>query len=135
MASRMFALEDLLRLLGGDPPSTAWMMLDHESSEGLPYDKADLEWQAGIWARGAAGTLKDDNVIRVFEDDVAGEGIRDDLLQVGQADLFLDGDQLPRRLQWYNLAVVSVDPGGVSIVIGRTGRKQAAQLTRVNGYR
>jgi len=82
MASRMFALEDLPCLLGCDPPSTTWMVLDNETGEWLSHDKAYVEWQTGIWARGAAGTLKGDNVIRVFEDDVAGEGIRDHLLQV-----------------------------------------------------
>jgi len=106
VAPFVLGAQDLHRFCWRDPAGTTRVMLGHETGERLADDQADVERQAGVGARGAAGAIQYHDVIGVLQHNVAGEGVGDNLLQVGQADLSLDGDQLLCRLQGHDLAVV-----------------------------
>ncbi len=129
VAAFVLGAQDLHRLFRRDPAGTVRVVLGDETGERLADNEADVERLAGIGARGAAGALQDHDVIGVLQHDVAGAGVGEYLLQVGQADLFLDGDQLLGCLQWHDLAVVSIGEGDGIGTVGWPGRKQPGQPT------
>jgi hypothetical protein len=57
-------------------------------------------------------------VIGVAEDDVARQGVRDDVLQVVQLHVAPYADELLRRCQRDDLAVIGVGEGGHRLVGG-----------------
>ena len=58
--------------------------------------------------RGAAGAVQRDDMVGMLQHDVARQRVGDDLLQVAQVDILLDGDELGGRLERDDLAVIRV---------------------------
>jgi hypothetical protein len=108
MTPGVFTLEDFLRFITGDPPCPTRMMINNEARKRLTHNQTDLEGQARVGSRGATRTLKRYNMARIFEDDVACEGVRDHMLQILQLDLFLHHNQLASGIRGQDFAMVSV---------------------------
>jgi len=87
-------------------------MVGDKTGKGLADDQADVEGQTGIGPRSTAGTVEGDDVVRVLQHDVAGQAVRNGLLQVGQADVLIHSDQLLCPLQRHNFAMVGVSKRG-----------------------
>jgi hypothetical protein len=65
----------------------------------------------------------------MLQHNVASEGVGDNLFQVDEADLLLDGNELLCCLQWHDLAVVGIGSSNAIRALGRLGRKQPSQPT------
>ena len=89
------------------------MVLDGEGGERLADDEADIQRQAGIFHRLAAGAIQHGDMIGILEDDIARLLEGDDVFQVLKADLLVDGDQLARQIPAAALAVVAFGESGV----------------------
>ena len=58
VAARVLGLEDGHRLRAGDGARALRVVLEDEAGEGLADDQADVQWQAGVLARDAAGAIE-----------------------------------------------------------------------------
>lgn len=94
VAALLLCAENLHCFALTDPTGASRVVFNHKAGKGLTDDEANVEGLAGIRSRGATGALKHDDVIRVLEHNVAGQGVGDYVFQVGQGDVFFHGDQL-----------------------------------------
>ena len=113
MAPAMFRLEDRRRLFGGNPAAAAGMMIRYEGGEGLSHDQADIQGKTGIRADSTAGAFQGHDVIRLFQDQVSGQGIRNDPLKVIQANFPPHLDQPLGCLKGHHLAVIAIGKRGL----------------------
>ena len=74
--------QDLLRLVAGDPARALRLVFRHETGKRLADDQADVERQARIGPGAAARTVERNDVVGMLQNDVSGQRIGDDLLQV-----------------------------------------------------
>ncbi len=51
-------------------------------------------------------------MVRIFQDDVACSGVGDDLLEISQGDIFINGNELAGRIYGQDLAMVAVSESG-----------------------
>ena len=68
--------------------------------------QTDIQRLAGILLGHPAGAFQSDNMLRILEYDIPGLAVRDDSLQVFEADILLDCDQLFGSLEWHYLAMI-----------------------------
>ena len=108
MAALVLRFEDGDRFLPGNAARTVRLVLVHEAGKRLTDDQADVQGQAGIGFGRPAGTVQDHDVVGVLQDQGTGAFIGDDLLQVREADLFVDGDQPGGGLERDCLTVIGI---------------------------
>jgi len=84
------------------------MMIGHEACERLANDETHVERQAGILSHRPTRAFQGHDVIRLAHHDVARCGVGDDLLQVPQVDLCIQGDQSLGRLCRDDLAMIPI---------------------------
>ena len=94
MAAVVLGLQDAHCLVGRDPAGALGVVLDDKAGKGLTNDEAHIQRQARVVARHATGAVQDNNVVRVLKHNVTGQGVGNGLVQVGQSDVLIDGDQL-----------------------------------------
>ena len=101
-------------------------MLADEAGKRFADDQADVQGQARIRARGAAGARHGDDMVGVLQHDVPRRRVGDDMLQIAEIDVLLDSDELGGCRQRDDLAVVG---------IGETDRPLGAVGHRNDGRR
>ena len=84
------------------------LMLMHEAGERVADHQAHVDGRAGILHRRAAGTIEGHDAVGILHHDRARPLVGDNLLQVGQFDLFINQYQLPGQFKRHDLAVISV---------------------------
>ena len=94
MPTHLFSAQDFYCLVRIYPPRAVWVVVTNETGKGFSDDQAHIQGLAGIFLRGAAGTVQGNYVVWVFKHDISGLAVRDDLLQVLQVDVLLDRNQL-----------------------------------------
>ena len=68
--------------------------------------------EAGTGGRdGPARTFQGHDVLWILQDDITGEGVRDDLLQIGDFYIFMDGHQLHCRTERDYFAMIAIGIG------------------------
>lgn len=106
MTKLLFGLQNFDRLIRIDPPRAVGVVLIYKTGEGFADDQADIQRLTGILLGHPAGAFQSDNMLRILEYDIPGLAVRDDLLQVFEADILLDCDQLFGSLEWHYLAMI-----------------------------
>jgi len=81
-------------------------MFVQKTGERFTNDQADIQRLARVIIRCAARTFKSDNMSRVGEYEISSFSLGDNLLQVFQANFFLNCNQLFRSLQRDDLAMI-----------------------------
>lgn len=107
VAAGIFGAQDVDRFLGSDPAGALGMVFFDEAGERVADDQADIQRQAGIFARGAAGAVQGQDVLGVLENEIARLGIRNDFFQARKLDRFVDGYQLGGSLERNDFAVIA----------------------------
>src|SRR5512144_250408 len=88
VSALVLGFEDGKRFLSCDAPRTVGMMLVHKAGEGFADDQTDIQRQAWIRTRRAAGTVEHHDVIGIAHDDRSSTFVGDDLFKVRDGDLF-----------------------------------------------
>ena len=70
-------------------------------------------------------------MVGVLEHQIAGRGVGDDLFQIAQVHVLLNGDQLRRRIQGHDLAVVAIGKGRP---VRRIGAQQSRAAQETHGW-
>jgi len=127
VAAFVLGLEELEGFGPGEAAAAFGMMLEDEVYEGLADDHADLGGGARVGAEGAAGAFVGGQSKRRTEDDVAGDGVGDHLLEVCEGDVFVQVYNGGGMLGGEDLAVVMV--GDVLLpAFGEEGDELAHEL-------
>ena len=108
MPPLVFGLEEFQRLRLSESAAAVWIVLQDEIHEGLPDDHAHLGRLARMGASVPAGALVDGDIGRPFEYQVPGHRVGNDLLQLAQRYISVQGDNGASQLRRQHLAVVAV---------------------------
>ena len=76
VAALVLGGQDLDRLVRADPARPVGLVLADEAGKRLADDQADVQRQARLCARGAAGALQRDDMVGVLQHDVPREARR-----------------------------------------------------------
>jgi len=109
MPAGMLLVQQAERLGAGQLAAFGRMVLQHELGIRFPDEHADLSGLAGVGAGMPARAFKRDNPLRSLQDKAPGTFVRNDLLQVLQGNVPVDGDDLLRLLPGEDLAVIPGD--------------------------
>ncbi len=94
-----------------NPTAAPRVMIGDERGERLADDDADIERQAGVRPCAAAGAVEENQVVGVFEDQIARPRVGEDRFQPGQVKRFLQRHQTSGGRRQDDLAVVAVGEG------------------------
>ena len=104
----MFGLKNGNGFTGGDPPGPVGMVFGDKPGKRFANDQTHVDRGAGLGAGHPTGAVKNNNMVRVLQNNVPRPRVRDNPFQIGQADRFFYGDQLFGILQRDHFTVICV---------------------------
>jgi hypothetical protein len=93
MSMFMFRSKELKSLCLSESTAALRMVFHNEIHKGLADDHAHLDWLAGVIPNLTATALENGYIRRPIEHQITSHGVRDDLLQVSQGDILINGDE------------------------------------------
>ena len=106
--SLMLSLQEFQSLDLIKAPAAAAMVFQHKAGKGLSNHHTHLRWLVGLDAVLSARALVDDNIGIAPEHQIASHRLGDDLLQIAQRDVMIDGNDSPREFRCEHLAVAAI---------------------------
>jgi len=109
------------------------MMFEDEICVGLADDHADLSGLTVSGVRIAADAFVDDDVGRRLQDEIAGDGVRDDLVEVATVDGAIELNDTARVFVSEDLAVIVLDEPALAELDFRGFRPSKQHLDVLQG--
>jgi hypothetical protein len=104
----MFLSQEFEGLGLGKTAATLGVVLEDEIGKGLADGHAHLDRLAGVGASMTTSAFEDSDIRGPFKNQVPGHGIRNDLLQVTQRDVVIEGDEGSGQFCCDHLSVIMV---------------------------
>ena len=103
--------------IGRDAPAFGRVVLKHEVHDVAAHDDAHVQGQAGVFGRAPAGAVEQGQIGRIVQDDVAGQGVRQNLFRHMDVKGAVHPDQARDVRGRHDLAVVGVGKAPAAVAL------------------